>query len=577
MKKAFLFIAVLFTSLSTWAFNCKDLYVKGYPDERFPAGLECSLAKKVEVDGVTVSVYHYTKGFPISPDDTGFAYRAMQVYADVHNTLMFINGDLYPKLSFDGLTFIFTDHPPEGIEVAKVRIGHYQDGEQCPVIVYASAFRKKSPDEQKQMLAHEIFHCIQDKLWLDKKLGMGKLDDWWSEGTAVWFSNLVYPSNNQEFAYNDFYNGDESLVEQSAWPYSAYLFFQSLSQSWLGVQGVLDLIKDIPGSGTYKDQEMAVINRPSSELIFHTFAEELTSFRIKDFDGNYMKTTMASEPTQEEVTEGEQLIDWTLDPLKIQITELKLPAHSIVYVENVSESYKNPISVRANSSGLWDILMPNYPMSVDTTCKKGPRWINLLSSYAGKNDSGVPENFQVKVKARKAECKCIEKELFDPCLYGTYEIDPKSIDNMFKRIFQDKKFTVEKSSGRNDLTISGAQGFKFDQTNFTSSVILHDDQLGDIRASVTMNGTTDALGKHPNKGELCFSDLGDEYSIKIRVEFPQGVAESEQPYSQFEDLTAGDPLKYTCSSAELILLRPLPTGPDGSLEYLPIRFKRVTR
>lgn len=556
------------------AFNCKDLYAAGYPDPRFPAGLECSLAKRVEVDGVQVTVYHYAKSFPHFPEDTGFGYRSLEVFADVYNALVLLNPELSTKLRFSGLNFIFTDHLPEDTEVAKVQIDHAQDGEACPIVVYASAFRKQTPGRQKQMLAHEIFHCIQDTMWREKVTGVPKnVRAWWSEGSAVWFSNLIYPSHNQEFDYNTSYDGSVSLVEQKE-PYASHLFFQTLSQSWTGVQGVLDLIRYLPSSGTSTDQANVLLNQPSMELNFHKFAEEITSNRIKDFDGKHMATSMAGEPKQEKISEGERILNWTLDPLTIQITELEIPAQSIIYIENISESEKNPISFRGTTTGLWDLLYPKYPNSIDMSCKKSHKYVELLSSYAGKNDSGVPENFAVKVKAQKTPCQCFEAEKFDSCLYGDYEIDPTSIEAMFRRIFKGD-YTVEKSSGKYDLSISGTQRFNFTQTNFMTSVVLHDAAHGDIRASVTLNGTTNAIGKHPAKNELCFSDLGDDYNIHIKIEFPQGAAESDQPYSQFEDLSSGGPLRYTCNAQELILLRPLPTGPEGETEYHPIRFKRV--
>ncbi|UOF02670.1 hypothetical protein [Bdellovibrio reynosensis] len=573
MKFFSLLTFVLLFGFCAWGYNCKELYVKGHADPRFPAGLDCKLEKKFDVSGVPVHIYQYTKDFPQHPEDLQFAYRATQVFHDVYNTIVRVNPELYPRLRFTGLNFILTDHPPEDTEIAKVQIGHAQEGELCPIIVYAANLRKESPDYQKQELAHEIFHCVQDLVWQEKMNVPKAIRSWWSEGTAVWFSNLVYPSNNQESYWNASYSFDDNLVEQKE-PYAAYLFFQSVSQSWLGLQGVISLIKDMPISGTSDDQAKAVLDTPSMNLLWHTFAEEITSSRILDFNGKHIVTSVIGEPEEEDIEEGEDVLEWDLAPLTMQVTELKVPAQSITYIENLTESYNNPISFRNSGAGMWGQLFPNWPYAIDTSCKKNTHFVNMLSSYAGQNDSGVPENFKVRIKSQKTECKCIDAEQFDPCLYGNYKIDPKSIDNMFRRIFQDKKFTVVQSSGGYDLMITGTQRFNFTQTGFTAAVILHDDDHGDIKASVSLDGTTDAIAKHPKKGELCFSDIGDEYNIKIRVEFPQGVAESEQPYSHFQDLAAEGPMKYTCNSNELTLLRPLPTGEDGATEWIPIVFKR---
>ncbi|MFN8370659.1 MAG: hypothetical protein U0T83_08565 [Bacteriovoracaceae bacterium] len=164
------------------------------------------------------------------------------------------------------------------------------------------------------------------------------------------------------------------------------------------------------------------------------------------------------------------------------------------------------------------------------------------------------------------------KKKFDPCLVGKFKIDANSIEKMFSKIFKDN-YTVESASGDYRLLVDSFQKFSFDFNLFTVSVIIHDETLGDIRAKVSLTGNTQANGKNIEKDALCFSDIGDDLKIHVRIETASGIIESEQPYNQFDEFGNGQ-LKYVCNKSELIFLRKLPSGDMGENEIHPIRFIR---
>lgn len=570
------FILILTSLAQAETINCNSLWVKGYPDPRFPEGLECQFSEKWESPIGNGQVYHYAKGFPVTPDDTGFSFRAREVFKDVSSKLIVLREEASIKLRFKPLTFIFTYQKPISTEIAMVRVGHASEEESCPVIVYIDAFKKQSPERQRQMLAHEIFHCIQDTMWREKIVNTPqRAHEWWSEGSAVWFSNLVYPSSNQEFDYNDDYMGNSPLVLQKEGnSYGSYLFFQSFSNSWLGADGVVGLIDDLPDSGGTAEQFAAVLDFPSIELHFHSFAEEITSNKIKDFSGFFMATSTPTDTDIHKIKEGENNLEWIDEILTFRISEIQLPPQTIVTIENMvdADSSVNPMVMRSTgSSGDWDWLLPGYPTTVDMSCRAFPKSIDILSSYAGSDP--VNEKFKLKVKAEKATCQCVEKVEFDKCLVGSYELDNASLDKVFARIFRDKTYVVENSSGRYALSVSTGQKFTFTETDFNASVIIKDETYGDIRVLVTMNGSTDAHAKLLSKNEICFSDIGSDYNIRIQIFFPYGTSDTTNPYSQFDDFAQGA-TKFRCNKDELVVIRYLPTGPDGSDEPQELHFIR---
>ncbi len=565
----FILFFLLINGIEAAEFNCKELYKAGYPDFRFPSGMICQLSKKESVDGVSFESYHYTESFPQYPNDDKFDQLAFTVFNDVYTKLVEINPTLTKKLYFTGLTFILSNHIPEANEVAKVRIGHSQEGENCPIIVYAKALAKESSERQKQMLAHEVFHCIQDTIWREKKLGVeNKVDSWWAEGSAVWFSNFIYPNFNQENDYNFDYKGEMALTNQET-PYSTHSFFQSFSQSYLGFNGVIDFIESMPSSGGKAEQLAAVLAFPSLSMHFHNFATQLTSNKIQDFNASLMTTNLASDPIKVKIIEGENSLNWLMEPLQIQLREIELPSKSIITIENQTEADENAISFRQTPTGLWNYLYRGYPTTIDLSCKSHSKTVELLSSFASKSDD---KKYSVNITSKKSECKCFEKEKFDPCLVGKYKIDPSSIEKMFSKIFKDN-YTVESASGDYHLLVNSSKKFNFDFNLFTVSVVIHDETMGDMRAQVSLTGSTEASGKNIEKDALCFSDIGDDLKIHLRLETASGTMEAEQPYNQFDELSNGQ-LKYTCNKSELIFLRKLPSGESGETEIHPIRFIR---
>lgn len=575
MKKHLSLLAFLVAfSSHAHALNCKTLWAKGYPDSRFPEGLECTLSKQIELDGLKADIYHYSAGFPRAPEDTGFTFRTEEVATEVAKTIMRMKGETSNTFWTRPISFIFTDHKAEGTEIAKVRPGHADDYETCPMVIYIDAFKKQTPERQRQMLAHEVFHCIQDSTWRDKLTGTAKSDHaWWVEGSAVWFSNIVYPDYNQEYDYNYLYEGNSSLVVQSAWPYSTYLFFQSLSQGWLDFRGTLSFLKSMPDSGGINDQIAAVTDFTSIELHFNNFAQQLTSGTVRDFNGVLIPSGMGTAPDRIKIAEGEQTIEWSNESLTIKIKELNLPAKAIISIDNQSDSpTMNPLSFRdTGSDDQWRDMYNGYPTSMDMSCKTFSKSIDVLSAYAGTEP--LNEKFRLKIKTQPAECKCVETEKFEKCLTGDFELDKTSMDSMFKRIFRHKDFVVENTQGQYFLNVSSTQKFTFDLKGFSASVVVKDAEYGDRRVFVKLDGTTDAIGKRVSKNELCFSDIGDDLSVYTRIDFPSGSVEDTQPFPQFDDLTR-EPLSYTCSEKEIVLIMKLPTSDGGGNENHELRFVR---
>jgi hypothetical protein len=135
----------------------------------------------------------------------------------------------------------------------------------------------------KQTIAHELFHCFQFKnYWTQMQAYPG--GDWWVEGGAEYFGNVVYPTYNAE---SEFWPGfdvnsiDKSLV---AMDYDNVVFFQYLANR-VGDEGVLQLFASMPGSGDRGAQLSALAAYPGIETLYHDFAKAYLDQQILDTGG----------------------------------------------------------------------------------------------------------------------------------------------------------------------------------------------------------------------------------------------------------------------------------------------------
>ena len=105
-------------------------------------------------------------------------------------------------LSIPDVTVLLTDLMPPAREDAHADIQRTPKLErECAVAFYKSR-TGMSRDQFVFTYAHELFHCIQFKMFLAKMVGHS--DNWWTEGTAEYFAYLARPG----------YSGDDSFISQ---------------------------------------------------------------------------------------------------------------------------------------------------------------------------------------------------------------------------------------------------------------------------------------------------------------------------------------------------------------------------
>ena len=98
------------------------------------------------------------------------------------------------------LVFSLLPHPA-GRKTNAAQYYFDKDNKACPLAVFPRMLEYPTAVYQ-QIIAHEMFHCVQDWSFPQTSPYRGA-HDWWLEGTASYFSNVVYPEVNYEHGYLD--------------------------------------------------------------------------------------------------------------------------------------------------------------------------------------------------------------------------------------------------------------------------------------------------------------------------------------------------------------------------------------
>ncbi len=247
----------------------------------------------------------------------------------------------------------------------------------CVVQMAASTLRP--PSYHKQVLAHELFHCFQFKqtgeaVWS----AAGSAGDWWFEGTAEYFSNVVYPRANNEYQFLDALRELEpghAVVDLS---YEAFAFFQHFANRE-GNPAVVEFMQTMPPASGRGTQIAAASAWPGMDELFHDYARAFVSDGIIDSSG-------APIPIQaEHSTLGRHVINRPgeifrfedLEPFQIHRIVMEFPERRIFDMES---DFAAGIRTSAQEGGPlspWEEL----PDPIET-CDDPQKWRLVLPTVA---------------------------------------------------------------------------------------------------------------------------------------------------------------------------------------------------
>ena len=376
----------------------------------------------------------------------------------------------------------------------------------CYIAFFPSLFAK-TQEQASQAAAHEMFHCYEFKNLPRQTTGpLRSANEWWVEGAAEYFSNVVYPATNFEYEYlPELPDLMRSLMSLFSWSYKAFIFFQYLeNRPDMGTHGILQLLGAMPTSGDRPYQMAALSAFPNMGVIFHEFALAIADQTIMDTDGSAIRFEV---PTQVDTSYGSDPSAFNAAPFTVTIWPVTFARGFDFTLTPTVTGFGLSDARPALIPGLWGPL----PSRVSTSCAEAHDLFVLTQTGA---TDAAEYDIQLAASTHPAANVC------DTCLLGSWQLDNSSylthLNTLISQIAPDLvytgitgtafvKFTPDMVATQDiqDLSISadmdiagaGTQFFTFIMSGTSDAAYLlaqnritYNSITADITVTTTLNG-----------------------------------------------------------------------------------------
>lgn len=319
----------------------------------------------------------------------------------------------------------------------------------CPVLIDARRALRSSPGGFHQVIAHELFHCLEHS-------NQHFLDDaniWWFEGAAEYFSNVVYSIPNLEYDMSPLFDPLNTPADHlsSDLEYSTIVFFQYLGNT-AGPAWVLRQLFGLPRDGDHDQLLDALAHWPDMANYFQGFAQAFVDNKIYDSSDRLLPGTTTAHvlPLNPEAEPAEPLLvaaDEGPETLIFDITPFTFDLQPILLVNGKEFE----IDVMANDrTGTYAVKQPDgdstwgtFPTQIHTDCTGPPRtyWLLATSTATVSAAETNPYRLTMRVTAGEREdCAtalldnvpydCVAQtggQILDNCLFGTWRMTDESL------------------------------------------------------------------------------------------------------------------------------------------------------
>lgn len=523
--------------------QCDKFWSEGFPDGRTPS-FPCFLKGEQIIGGATYQVY-----YPLAwrgDESRDNYYRA---------TLQAVQDSITkyrPYGTLKSIYFVFTTLADEAdtrdvINGATTANGSFSlNTEACPVIIFPAAMTVNVA-QYKQLMAHEIFHCFQDWNLHEQVNGPAADSDWWVEGTAEYFSNLVYPAVNAEHEWADDFSRRSTTEPLTNMTYENFAFFQYMGNS-IGSEGVIAMLRTMPTTPGLDAQLAALSAVPGMENTFEEFVRSLLDYTLKDSDGGVIMfpENFTAEYTFTDLSSKE----FSGHPFVVARFLVSFAREKIFMVEAHSDGAGRSAWRASGSIAGWG----TFPATAAGGCEDLPYILYVITT------TPAVERTETVAATSFTEAPC------DECLIGRWEAANVSVVSYMQSVVDkggEDVPTVESVTGTMFMEFeadgTGAGGYE--------NLIVHETGVGGLASTevfVTFEGF--ASGPYTADGSA-LTGLNETVNISVAVQVP-GLGSTTVPFSQ-EDFPVGSaiPTLYACEGDTLTMWPPA----DASSPIIYIR------
>lgn len=507
--------------------DCFDVIATGVStSDSLETGDECFHYVEEVVDGNELRVY-YSSTWQTDPDQLALVDVALDGLA----TSIGVFGDLATVGRVNAVFSLGSN----GTTLASQ--SYFDLATPCPITLFTSA-SAGSMDKFRQTVAHEVFHCVQDWSFTSAPYATHK---WWLEGSAEYFSNVVYPSVNDEHGWTSGFDSRSMTQNLTQMAYENTVFFQYYANV-RGDGATIDLLRNVSAAGATVD---AVASTPGMEKLWRDFVVAGAADAIFDTGGGTvgrLERVIRIIPV-----DAVQAVELETSPMRAARYAVRYMKGKR-YEQNTDES--SHVSVawanEATDLGAWTEM----PVEVRPTCEKNRTYVAVVTTAA-------------EPVSPKANVSTAEQAVCDPCLLGTWGLQLGT--------FADYIMTVMESGGEQvpgmSIVMDGSYIFVFEADGTMSA-----------EKNFTMVASIENVGAAPAT-KLTGSESGRYNADGDRITVTGWQGESTASIgdissSVFSD-AQGEASGYTCED-DVLTLTTLPYGPlvfdllDGPPEPPPI-------
>lgn len=385
----------------TNAAACANLERLGFDPSHFE-GEPCYIFVLEQHNGMNYRVYYPSEwqGNQVKTDAVKVALSALIASAKTFSQY----GGFYNI----NMTISLNEYSVENNEKA-LAIQHPISGRStCPITLFKLS-GSVGMDNLKQTIAHEAFHCFQD--W-NAPYGEYDPNEWWIEGSAEYFSNVVYPTINYEHENLSEFDSDSIKKPIHQMNYQNFLFFQHLGNVY-GEKEVINLLKSLATT------DGAITTLAAYDNMANTF---------QDFVVAYMSTGIQDSGGGMILVENPAVIKTEIIDTKKEEKFSIQPFVSGRFRMNFKQENRFLQSPKEDGNGKYSTAefdlrkdltsWSSLPPEIRTKCNEDILYALVVTTTETSGQFNFIANIE---KVEKAEC--------DPCLLGVWQIDNDSFEN----------------------------------------------------------------------------------------------------------------------------------------------------